>query len=341
MGLPGTEGAKTVTWEKLAENRIQEAIERGDLQPPPPGTPLDLREYFALPAAERMGLSVLKSAEVVPPEIEMLKQIAALEGALAESTDAARTTALRDELHLHRVNLALAMERAEAARFGPLALCSDGHAAQLRHDPRKDFQGLVHLSTRVEAAEGETQAGASVLIVKTHGLEHVRGMHRTRSAGGAAGTADALLIEEHQHAFGVHAVEGEIARVGQPMLTIAVDHDTFDPFEHAILEVVPQHTHLVVLVLHELPREFARFAEPDDARHILCAGALPEFLPAANEQWMELRPTVHVEHADAFRAVQLVAGEGEEIDLRLAQRVHERAAKTGSALGKHVDRHVD
>lgn len=100
-----------MSWEKLAENRIQDAIDRGELQPPPPGTALDLAEYFALPAAERMGLSVLKSAEVVPPEIELLKQIAALEQALAECSDGMRAAALREELQLRRVNFALAMER--------------------------------------------------------------------------------------------------------------------------------------------------------------------------------------------------------------------------------------
>ena len=100
-----------MSWEKLAENRIQEAIECGELQPPPAGTPLDLAGYFALPAAERMGLSILRSAEIVPPEIELLKRIVALERALAECSDAARATTLRDELQTRRVNLALAMER--------------------------------------------------------------------------------------------------------------------------------------------------------------------------------------------------------------------------------------
>jgi hypothetical protein len=100
-----------MSWEKLAEHRIEEAIQRGDLQPPPAGTPLDLAEYFALPATERMGLSILKSADVVPPEIERLKQIAELERALAECGDAARAAVLRGKLQMLRVNLALAMER--------------------------------------------------------------------------------------------------------------------------------------------------------------------------------------------------------------------------------------
>jgi hypothetical protein len=100
-----------MSWEKLAENHIQEAIERGELQPPPPGTALDLAEYFALPAEERMGLSVLKNAGVVPPEIEMLKQIALAEQALVACTDSSRTPALREELQMRRVNFALAMQR--------------------------------------------------------------------------------------------------------------------------------------------------------------------------------------------------------------------------------------
>lgn len=98
-------------WEKLAENRIQEAIENGDLQPPAAGTPLDLSDYFSQPATERMGLSILKGAGVIPPEIELLKAVAALENELAACTDSRRAAALRDELQQRRVSLAMTMER--------------------------------------------------------------------------------------------------------------------------------------------------------------------------------------------------------------------------------------
>ncbi len=84
-----------MNWQKLAENRIDEAIALGEFDDlPGHGQPLDLTEYFSQPASERMGVNLLKNAGVVPPEVELLKQIAALEEALAECGDAAKRGAI-------------------------------------------------------------------------------------------------------------------------------------------------------------------------------------------------------------------------------------------------------
>jgi len=82
----------------------------------PRGQPLDLREYFAQPAAERMGISLLKNAGVVPPEVEMLKEIAALEAEVKSCTDPQRLADLSERLQTSRVTLALALERRQRAR---------------------------------------------------------------------------------------------------------------------------------------------------------------------------------------------------------------------------------
>lgn len=131
-----------MNWTRLAENRIEEAIANGEFKDlPGQGQPLDLAEYFALPAAERAGAALLKNANVVPPEVQLLKEIAELEeairilesGALAEgkngrngnhgmdrshkshashpSHDEPRLTRLREQLQEKRVAFALAMER--------------------------------------------------------------------------------------------------------------------------------------------------------------------------------------------------------------------------------------
>ena len=101
-----------MNWLKLAENRIDEAIALGEFDDlPGHGQPLDLTEYFSRPASERMGVNLLKNAGVVPTEVELLKQIAALEEALAECGDAAKRERLNAELQERRVALALAMER--------------------------------------------------------------------------------------------------------------------------------------------------------------------------------------------------------------------------------------
>jgi len=101
-----------MNWQKLAENRIDEAIALGEFDDlPGRGRPLDLTEYFSQPASERVGVNLLKNAGVVPPEVELLKQVAALEVALAECGDAAERERLNAELQEKQVALALALER--------------------------------------------------------------------------------------------------------------------------------------------------------------------------------------------------------------------------------------
>ena len=104
-----------MNWTKLAENRIEEAIANGEFENlPGHGQPLELGEYFALPPAERAGVALLKSARIVPPEVELLRAIGELEEALTAAEAAGnekRIAALRQELQGQRVAFALAMER--------------------------------------------------------------------------------------------------------------------------------------------------------------------------------------------------------------------------------------
>lgn len=109
-----------MNWTKLAESRIEEAIANGEFKDlPGHGQPLDLAEYFALPATERAGAALLKNANVVPPEVQLLKEIAALEEAIqnsdrthtSHSSQGDRLSRLREQLQEKRVAFALANER--------------------------------------------------------------------------------------------------------------------------------------------------------------------------------------------------------------------------------------
>ena len=101
-----------MNWTRLAESRIEEAIAQGGFEDlPGRGQPLDLAEYFALPAAERAGAALLRDANVVPPEVELLKSIAKLKVALEHSQEPHLADRLREELQEKRVAFALAMER--------------------------------------------------------------------------------------------------------------------------------------------------------------------------------------------------------------------------------------
>lgn len=101
-----------MSWEKLAQNRIEEAIASGEFDDlPGRGQPLDLTDYFSRSPAERVGVSLLKNAGVLPPEMELLKLAAGVEEALARCTDPAQRARLNAELQERRVAFAMVMER--------------------------------------------------------------------------------------------------------------------------------------------------------------------------------------------------------------------------------------
>jgi hypothetical protein len=64
----------------LAEQRIAEAISRGELDDlPGAGRPLDLSDDALVPEELRLAYRILKNAGFVPPEVEVLNEIAELE----------------------------------------------------------------------------------------------------------------------------------------------------------------------------------------------------------------------------------------------------------------------
>ena len=102
-------------FSKLAERRIQEAIDAGEFDDlPNAGAPLDLEPYFAMPAHLRMAYSVLKSANCLPAEVELLNDVARLEAAVAGALEADARARLSAELQEARLRLALALERLQA-----------------------------------------------------------------------------------------------------------------------------------------------------------------------------------------------------------------------------------
>lgn len=87
--------------ELIAEARIQEALALGEEDRlPNKGQPLDLEGYFQTPETMRMAFSMLKGADVIPEEIELLHEINRLKSVL-------RTPGL-DEAQMRSIHLRLA-----------------------------------------------------------------------------------------------------------------------------------------------------------------------------------------------------------------------------------------
>lgn len=98
--------------DRLVEERIQAAIARGELDRlPGAGKPLELDDDFLVPAHLRAAYRILKNAGYVPPEIETLREMNALQAALLarEGDDEQRRRA--------RVRLQILFSRLEASGF--------------------------------------------------------------------------------------------------------------------------------------------------------------------------------------------------------------------------------
>jgi hypothetical protein len=73
--------------EYIAEQRIREALERGEFDHLPGlGKPLQLDDDSHIPVELRVAYRILKNAGAVPPEIELHKEVATAESLLLAAT---------------------------------------------------------------------------------------------------------------------------------------------------------------------------------------------------------------------------------------------------------------
>ena len=98
--------------EKIIDEKIAEAMANGEFDNlPGKGKPLDLDGYFATPEHLRMGYSILKGAEIIPEEMELLKQIEDLRNCLNSATSEIEQNALRQQLSEKVTSFNMRMER--------------------------------------------------------------------------------------------------------------------------------------------------------------------------------------------------------------------------------------
>jgi hypothetical protein len=97
--ISGFYGGGQMLFERLAEEKIKEAIDNGEFDNlSGQGKPIDLEAYFATPAELRLGYSVLKSAGCVPEEVALLKEIESLKDRLSRCLREDESERLRQEI---------------------------------------------------------------------------------------------------------------------------------------------------------------------------------------------------------------------------------------------------
>lgn len=101
--------------DQIAEARIHEAIERGELRGlPGEGKPLHLDDDSAIPEEWRPAYRILKNAGFLPPELQLRKELRQAEQLLCQLPESERSRA--------RARLALLQLRLAISRRQPINL---------------------------------------------------------------------------------------------------------------------------------------------------------------------------------------------------------------------------
>ena len=123
--------------DMLAEQRILEAIDRGELDNlPGTGRPLDLEEDMAVPEELRIAYRILKNAGFLPPEIALRREIHDVRQLICATAGEARAGA---ERRLQYLLMTLSAHRGGAG----IPAAAENYLARvrLRLDPDRTAQG--------------------------------------------------------------------------------------------------------------------------------------------------------------------------------------------------------
>jgi DnaJ homologue, subfamily C, member 28, conserved domain len=109
--------ATFMSFDRNADEKIKEAMARGEFDNlPGKGKPLDLDAYFATPEHLRMGYSILKSADMIPEEMELLREIEGLKKSLDSSPNQMAKRSIQERLSDKVTHFNMRMERQRKKR---------------------------------------------------------------------------------------------------------------------------------------------------------------------------------------------------------------------------------
>ena len=100
-----------MSFQKNFDEKIKEAIARGEFDNLlGKGKPFDLDAYFTTPEHLRMGYSILKNADIIPEEMELLKQIEGLKKSLDSCTNQIEKRTIQRQLSEKITNFNMRVE---------------------------------------------------------------------------------------------------------------------------------------------------------------------------------------------------------------------------------------
>lgn len=103
--------------EKLVEKMIKEAMAKGEFDNlPGSGQPIDLSYYFAAPEDMRLGHKMLKDANIIPEELELLREAETLKAELAQCSNDEERRKIRKVIDNRLLKYNLLKERQRRSR---------------------------------------------------------------------------------------------------------------------------------------------------------------------------------------------------------------------------------
>ena len=97
---------------RIAEAKITEAMQRGEFDDlPGAGRPLELEDLSHVPAHLRLGYKVLRNADVVPPEVELRREMYSLDRLIEATSDPDEVDELKRRRREADVRYSLMVER--------------------------------------------------------------------------------------------------------------------------------------------------------------------------------------------------------------------------------------
>ena len=97
---------------KIAEQKIREAIERGELDNLPfHGVPIIPEDLSGVPESLRMGYKIMKNAGILPPEMQLKKEMVSLQDLLAACEDDYEKKRLQRQLNAKLMRFNMMMEK--------------------------------------------------------------------------------------------------------------------------------------------------------------------------------------------------------------------------------------
>jgi hypothetical protein len=115
----GLDSEAMSVWERLAEAKIVEAMERGEFDRlPGAGRPLEPEDLSRVPPHLRLGHKLLRNANFLPPEMELRRENYSLDRLIEQMADPDQLEELRRRRRENELRYSLLVERNRAGRRG-------------------------------------------------------------------------------------------------------------------------------------------------------------------------------------------------------------------------------